>query len=56
MSSTDTVKVYQSKGASDTLAIVIPKKIRSSLNLYRGDKFQVTVDNSGNIVYKKKII
>lgn len=51
---TDIVKIYQSKGNSDTLAVVIPKHVRSNLNLQRGDKLKATFDTkTGNIVYQR---
>ena len=53
MPKTDKVRVYQSKGNSDTLSVVIPKNIRSSLNLQRGDIFQASLDSRGNIVYTR---
>lgn len=54
MPKTDVVKIYQSKGNSDTLAVVIPKIIRSNLNLQRGDRLRATFDSkTGNIVYER---
>lgn len=52
MPKTDIVSVYRSKGESDTLAVVIPKNIRTELNLKRGDKLKATISN-GNITFLK---
>jgi antitoxin component of MazEF toxin-antitoxin module len=38
------VKIYQSKGNSDTMAVVIPKELRKTLKLKRGDKLEARVD------------
>jgi antitoxin component of MazEF toxin-antitoxin module len=53
MPKTDIVKVYQSKGNSDTLAVVIPKNIWSELQLKRGDKLKATSDINGQIIFQK---
>jgi AbrB family looped-hinge helix DNA binding protein len=53
MPKTDIVKVYQSKGNSDTLAVVIPKEVRNSLKLKKGDKLKATLDSkNGFLIYK----
>lgn len=54
MPKTDIVKVYQSKGNSDTLAVVIPKELRKTLKLKKGDTLQAKVDDkNGLLIYIK---
>lgn len=51
MPKTDIVKIYRSKGNSDTLAVVIPKSVISSLKVE--DMLKASVDSkSGNIIYQ----
>jgi bifunctional DNA-binding transcriptional regulator/antitoxin component of YhaV-PrlF toxin-antitoxin module len=53
MPKTDIVKVYQSKGNSDTLAVVIPKEMRNSLKLKKGDRLKASLDpKKGFLIYK----
>lgn len=48
------VKIYQSKGNSDTMAVVIPKELRKSLKLKKGDKLQAKVDDkNGLLIYTR---
>ena len=49
---TDIVKIYWSKGNSDTLAVVIPKSVKVRQKL--GDMLKASVDsNSGKILYQR---
>lgn len=49
------LKIYQSKGNSDAMAVVIPKELRKTLKLRRGDKLQAKVDDkNGLLIYNKK--
>jgi bifunctional DNA-binding transcriptional regulator/antitoxin component of YhaV-PrlF toxin-antitoxin module len=49
------VKIYQSKGNSDTMAVVIPKELRKTLKLKKGDTLQAKVDyKNGLLIYSKK--
>jgi bifunctional DNA-binding transcriptional regulator/antitoxin component of YhaV-PrlF toxin-antitoxin module len=48
------LKIYQSKGNSDTMAVVVPRELRKTLKLRRGDKLQVKVDDkNGLLIYNK---
>jgi AbrB family looped-hinge helix DNA binding protein len=48
------VKIYQSKGNSDTMAVVIPKELRKTLKLKKGDTLQARVDDkNGLLIYKR---
>lgn len=48
------VKIYQSKGNSDTMAVVIPKELRKTLRLKKGDKLEAKVDDeNGLLIYNK---
>ncbi|HEX9320361.1 MAG TPA: AbrB/MazE/SpoVT family DNA-binding domain-containing protein [Nitrososphaeraceae archaeon] len=48
------VKIYQSKGNSDTMAVVIPKKLRKTLKLKKGDTLEAKVDDkNGLLIYTK---
>jgi AbrB family looped-hinge helix DNA binding protein len=48
------VKIYQSKGNSDTIAVVIPKELRKSLKLKKGDTLEAKVDDkNGLLIYTK---
>jgi len=54
MPRTDIVRVYRAKGNSDTLAVVIPKTIRSSLHIKRGERFQATTNSdTGQIIFSR---
>jgi antitoxin component of MazEF toxin-antitoxin module len=54
MPKTDIVKIYQSKGNSDTLAVVIPKQLRESLKLSKGDRLEAKIDGkNGLLIYGK---
>ncbi len=53
MPRTDIVTVFQSKGNSDTLALVVPKNVRESLRIRRGEKFQAKADSRGRIVFRR---
>jgi len=49
------VKIYQSKGNSDAAAVVVPKKLRKTLKLKKGDILQAKVDDkNGFLIYRKK--
>jgi AbrB family looped-hinge helix DNA binding protein len=48
------VKIYQSKGNSDTMAVVIPKELRKTLRLKKGDMLNAKVDEkNGLLIYNK---
>jgi antitoxin component of MazEF toxin-antitoxin module len=48
------VKIYQSNGNSDTMAVVIPKELRKSLKLMKGDTLKAKVDyKNGLLIYDK---
>lgn len=54
MPKTGIVKIYQSKGNSDTLAGVIPKQVWESLKLRKGDRLEAKVDGkNGLLIYGK---
>jgi hypothetical protein len=53
MPRTDIVTVYRAKGNSETLAIVIPRSVRDSGQIRRGEKFQASLDHRGRIVYRR---
>jgi AbrB family looped-hinge helix DNA binding protein len=49
------VKIYQSKGNSDTMAVVIPKELRKTLKLKKGDTLEAKVDDKNGLpIYTKK--
>lgn len=50
------LKIYQSKGNSDTTAAaVIPKKLRKTIKLKNGDELQAKVDEqNGLLIYRRK--
>jgi bifunctional DNA-binding transcriptional regulator/antitoxin component of YhaV-PrlF toxin-antitoxin module len=49
------VKIYQSKGNSDTMAVVIPKELRKTLKLKEGVTLKAKVDDkNGLLIYSKK--
>jgi hypothetical protein len=39
------VKIYQSKGDSDTMAVVIAKELRKTLKLKKGDTLKAKADD-----------
>ncbi|HEX9318527.1 MAG TPA: AbrB/MazE/SpoVT family DNA-binding domain-containing protein [Nitrososphaeraceae archaeon] len=55
MSRTIFVKIYQSKENSDTTGVIIPKKLRKTLKLKKGDTLEAKVDDkNGFLIYRKK--
>ena len=49
------VKVYQSKGNSETMAVVIPKQLRKTLKLKKAERLQAKLDNKNVLlIYTKK--
>jgi len=49
------VKIYRLKGNSDTMDVVIPKKLRKTLKLKNGDTLEAKVDEkNGLLIYTKK--
>lgn len=52
MPKTDIVKIYRSKGNSDTLAVVI---VRISLKLERGDMLKASVDSKSEIILYQRV-
>ena len=49
------VKIYQSKGNSDTMAVVIPNELTKTLKLKKGDRLKAKVDDeNGLLIYTKK--
>ncbi len=48
------VKIYQSKRNSDTMAVVIPKELRKSLKLKKGDTLEAKIDDKDRpLIYKR---
>jgi AbrB family looped-hinge helix DNA binding protein len=50
------VKIYQSKGNSDKMPIVIPKKLRKRLKLKEGDTLEAKADDKNGLLIYRKIM
>ncbi len=56
MPRTDIVSVYYSKGGSDTLSLVIPKKGRPvGANIKAGDKYQAIIEDGGRVIKYRRV-
>lgn len=53
MATTDVVTIYRATRASETLAVVIPKRMWESLELRPGDRLRASVDSRGRLVYRR---
>ncbi len=45
------VTAYQA-GPSESLVVVIPRRVREQLSITKGKRFLVIVDNQGRIIYQ----
>lgn len=55
MARTVFVKIYQSKGNSDTKAVVLPKELRKTLELKKGDTLEARVDDKNRVLIYKMV-